>query len=435
MYLAFYAASLMVTAATHAAAIDGGLSGGPHVKNVVYVHSNNPQPGKNSVLAYTRDPNTGVVTEMAGSPFLTGGSGFLGGLTIGVDDHDQEIVTALEDRFLYVVNQGSNTIAGFAIAADGSLTAVPGSPFGSGGVQPVSLGVDRDLLIVANRGDQQPGGGGGTNLPTYASFRISGDGSLLLLPVPQPAQVAGSSPSQALISPNGKFLFDANFLENSFNNAGFPLFVPPFATELHSYRVEESGQLIPAAQTAPPFPPFILGLQVHPQRRILYAGLIAANALATYTYDNDGNMTLVSSTPTAPNSAICWIAISPNENNLYTSDSATDQIDVFSIAADPLHPQLIQTVNLAGIKNPVNINVTATLFDTTPFQLKTSADGKFLYVVNHEESDPAGNTTGNALHILQIGQSGELTEIPSSPMVFPVSEVPVNAHPLGVLAF
>src|SRR6516225_9435096 len=110
-------------------------------------------------------------------------------------------------------------------------------------------------------------------LPTYASFRISDEGSLVALPVPQPAQVPGSSPSQALISPDGRLLFDANFLENPFNNAGFAPLIPPFSTELHSYRVDESGALIPAAQVAPPFLPFILGLQVHPERRILYAGL------------------------------------------------------------------------------------------------------------------------------------------------------------------
>ena len=272
-------------------------------------------------------------------------------------------------------------------------------------------------------------------LPTYASFRISDEGSLVALPVPQPAQVPGSSPSQALISPDGRLLFDANFLENPFNNAGFAPLIPPFSTELHSYRVDESGALIPAAQVAPPFPPFILGLQVHPERRILYAGLVFANALATYVYDDDGNMTLAGATPGAPNGGLCWIAISPDANNLYTADAVTDQIDVYSIAADPLHPTLIQTVNLAGIKNPVNLNLTGTFWDTTPFQLQTSSDGRFLYVVNHEESDPVGNATGNALHILQIGAGGMLTESPSSPMVFPLSKVPMNAHPLGVVVF
>ena len=81
-----------------------------------------------------------------------------------------------------------------------------------------------------------------------------------------------------------------------------------------------------------------------------------------------------------------------------------------------------------------NFNVTASLYDTTPFQLQTSPDGAFLYVLNHEES-ASGITTGNALHILKRAADGTLTEIPSSPLIFPAAEVANNAHPLGVLVF
>ena len=62
-----------------------------------------------------------------------------------------------DHRFLYVTNEGSNTITGFAVQADGSLKTVPGSPFPSGGVGPGSIGIlDGPLMIVANRGDQKP---------------------------------------------------------------------------------------------------------------------------------------------------------------------------------------------------------------------------------------------------------------------------------------
>ncbi|HEY2382075.1 MAG TPA: hypothetical protein VGK48_12925 [Terriglobia bacterium] len=406
------------------------------LKNVVYVQSNNPQPGKNAVLGYVRNPKTGVLTEMPGSPFLTGGTGFLNSSErLGPDDADQQFVVTADNRFLYVVNEGSGTIAGFAIQSNGSLKPVPGSPFPSGGVHPVSIGITDYLLFVVNQGDQLPGGAGGTHKPTYASFLQLGQGTLIPLPEPQPSQVAGSSPTQALISPNGRLLFDANLFENPFNNTGLPPFIPPFSSELHSYYVTPIGILVPAAKTAPPspIPPFILGLQAHPTQKILYAGFVVASAIGTYTYDDNGHMTFVGTAPGAPNGGLCWIAISPNAKNLYTSDAITDQIDVYSIA-DPLHPVLTQTVNLAGIKNPANFNVTATLWDTTPFQLQTSPDGAFLYVVNHQET-VGGNATGNALHILKIGTGGTLTEIPSSPLVFPASEVPNNAHPLGVAVF
>jgi DNA-binding beta-propeller fold protein YncE len=406
--------------------------------NVVYVHSNNPTPGKNAVLGYTRDPNTGELTEMPGSPFLTGGTGYYNATDgLGPDDTDQEMVATPDHRFLYTVNQGSNTIAGFQIQANGSLQAVPGSPFPSGGVQPGSLGVDGAELFVANRGDQNPGGGGGTHAPNYTGFLILPNGSLIELPWTQLSMVAGSSPTQALIAPNGRFLFDAHFSEAPFNNSGFPPFIPPYSTVLHSYKVGFIGELIPAAQIAPPapIPPFILGLQVHPTQKIVYAGLVVASALGTYTYDDNGNLTFVGATPGAVNGGLCWVAISPDAKNIYTSDAITDQIDVYSIAPDPLHPVLVQTANLNGPKGPANFDVTATFFNTTPFQLATSPDGKFLYVVNHEVADPAGNAAGNALHVLKIGAGGMLTEIPSSPMFYPLSEVTANTHPLGVVVF
>jgi hypothetical protein len=407
-------------------------------KNVLYVHSNNPSAGKNSVLAYTRDPVTSTLTEIHGSPFLTGGAGYLNSPErLGPDDTDQQITSTADHRFLYVVNEGSNTIAGFAIQSDGSLKGVKGSPFPSGGVRPVSIGIHGNLMIVANQGDQLPGGTGGTHPPTYSSFRIEGEGTLDALKSTQPALVAGSSPTQALFSPGGKLLFDANFSETPFNNTGFPPFIPAFSTQLHSYKVGHHGQLIAASQIAPPQPPFILGLQVHPEKKILYAGFVLSNVLGAYSYDEDGVLTLVSSTA-GTGGGMCWVAISKDLKNIYTSDAVTDQIDVFSIAADPLHPVHIQNFALGGPKMAsYNFNVTASLWDTTPFQLQTSPDGGFLYVLNHEES-ASGNTTGNALHILKRAADGTLTEIPSSPLIFSISspgEIANDAHPLGVSVF
>jgi hypothetical protein len=108
---------------------------------------------------------------------------------------------------------------------------------------------------------------------------------------------------------------------------------------------------------------------------------------------------------------------------------------VFSIAANPANPVHIQTLDLKGPKGPsFNFMVTASLWDTTPFQLQTSPDGGFLYVVNHEES-LTGNAAGNAIHILKRAADGTLSEIASSPLVFPALEVPATAHPLGVVVF
>ena len=50
-------------------------------------------------------------------------------------------------------DSGSNTIAMFRIHSDGSLEHVLGSPFPSGGIQPVSLALQNGNLYVANAGE------------------------------------------------------------------------------------------------------------------------------------------------------------------------------------------------------------------------------------------------------------------------------------------
>src|SRR5689334_17507002 len=128
-----------------------GLADGP---SVVYVESNNPAAGQNAVLAFRRNPATGALKELAGGPFLTGGTGFLNAQgQLGPDDSDREVIASPDGRLLFAVNQGSNSIAVFRIRNDGSLDLVGGHAFPSGGVQPVSLALSGDRLYVANRGD------------------------------------------------------------------------------------------------------------------------------------------------------------------------------------------------------------------------------------------------------------------------------------------
>jgi hypothetical protein len=49
---------------------------------------------------------------------------------------------------LFAVNSGSDTIAVFHIQGNGALTPVEGSPFPSGGNDPVSLGLNGNTLFV-----------------------------------------------------------------------------------------------------------------------------------------------------------------------------------------------------------------------------------------------------------------------------------------------
>jgi DNA-binding beta-propeller fold protein YncE len=410
----------------------------PTASNVVYVTSNNPDAGQNSVLAYRRDPATGDLTLFGN--FLTRGAGFfVDDERLGPDDSDQEIIASPDRRLLFAVNSGSNTIAVFRVRPDGSLRHVDGSPFPSGGVQPVSLGLSGNKLYVVNKGDREPGESGGAR-PNYTGFRVNNNGKLIPIPKSTIQLPPGSHPTQALIAPSGNFLFGIDlFLVPFTPPPGFPPFIPPFASGLESFRIRPNGRLDRAPgtpQPAPPAagPPFLLGLQVHPKQPLLYVGFVVGNAVGTYEYNAAGALSFVGAS-TNSGAAICWIAVNRAGTFAYTSNSATDSISAYSLA-DPRHPVEIQALDLKGPKGLLPPDPpTPNLFNTTPFQLALTPAGDFLYVVNHEATLEDNFPDGNALHILRVGPDGKLTEIPNSPVIFPQSAVPARAHPKGVVVF
>src|SRR5262249_12345127 len=138
-------------------------------RNIVYIESNDP--AGNAILAYERNNADGSLKPLMGSPFPAGGLGITFTTALGPFDSDQEVILNPARTMLFAVNGGSDTIAVFWINADGSLSPVDGSPFPSGGSNPVSVGLAGDILCVVNK-DEDPGHPGQV-LPTYTSFRVT----------------------------------------------------------------------------------------------------------------------------------------------------------------------------------------------------------------------------------------------------------------------
>ncbi|HZJ17972.1 MAG TPA: beta-propeller fold lactonase family protein [Chthoniobacteraceae bacterium] len=407
--------------------------------NIVYITSNNPTPGENAVLAFSRDEADGSLTLFG--HFLTDGTGFYNSNErLGPDDSDQELIIDPDRRLLFAVNSGSDTIAVFRIHPDGSLTPAQGSPFPSGGVNPVSLGLSGNQLYVVNKGNVDPGQTPGPDaaLPNYTGFRVAGNGHLSRIPHSTIEVGAGSDPTQALISPDGNLLFGSDLFAIPFPPPpGFPPFIPPFASALESFRIKPNGRLVQGpntpqpAQVPPPFPPYILGLQVHPTERLLYVGFVAGNAMGTYSYDETGAVTFLNVAPST-GLGICWIRVNDEGTFAYTSNSTDDSISVYSLA-DPFNPVEVQKLDLKGPKELLGGPPAPVIFTTSPFQLSLDPSGKFLYVVNHENTVDDSFPEGNALHILQVGADGKLTETADSPLILPQALVPAGAHPKGIV--
>src|ERR1043165_7853174 len=106
-------------------------------KTYIYVESNiGSVDDQNSIYAFAND-GRGNLTPLAGSPYLTGGTGVLAPGSSEINA-DQQVIANAAGTALYAVNGPSNTIAAFTINADGTLTTIAGSPYPSGGQNPMS---------------------------------------------------------------------------------------------------------------------------------------------------------------------------------------------------------------------------------------------------------------------------------------------------------
>ena len=393
----------------------------------VYIESNvGDVPGRNSILAFKRDRN-GKLAAMG--EFATGGTGVhpllisFGNLagTLGPFDSDQNLIFSRDRTRIFAVNSGSDTVAVFDIRRDGSLDPIQGSPFPSGGAEPVSVGLagDSNILVVVNKDYDltRSGFDASRRAPNYSTFFIERNGRLV--PIPFSRNSAGSgdtvgvgstTPTQALVSPSGGLVFDADF----------------FASTIHSLAVRPDGSLEPAASHGTPtsefvpFPaianpsarPYVLGLTAHPRQRVLYAGFVFEGRVGVYTYNRSGQFSFARSV--AADAGICWLTTNAAGDRVYTSNTLANSISVLD-TSDPLHPVNIQNFQLPG--PPAG-----------SAQLALDSRGDYLYVVTQQALDFMP-PEANALHALRIAPDGRIAA-ETDRLVIPVAP----SAPQGVIA-
>jgi 6-phosphogluconolactonase (cycloisomerase 2 family) len=372
----------------------------------IYVQSNVATSPGNQILAYRRDAQ-GNLTPVEGSPFSAGGAGISPSFNLGPYDSDQEIITNPDHTRLFATNGGSNSIAVFKFKSDGSLVPIAGSPFSSGGSNPVGLALTGDKMVVVNQ-DNDPGNPG-QFLPSYSTLQVNSKGQLKPIAGAAFTVDLGSSPSQALVPPeHPSLVFGCDFLGGL----------------LRSFELRESGQLVPIEVQALPADEFALsgtpalplGLWSHPKLPIFYVGFVTINRLGVYRYNAAGQFEFLRTVPDTGN-GVCWIRSNKEGTRLYTSNTADPSISVYDISRDPTEPVQIQKVVLNEMSNV--------------YQITLDPAEEFFYAVTQRNSAmlPA---SANALHVLKIGADGKLTEVPSSPTLLPV---PASSRPQGVLAF
>jgi 6-phosphogluconolactonase len=298
-------------------------------------------PAANQIVIFREDPNSGVLTQLAGSPVTAGqavqalavhpsgkylyaansGEGDVslynissaGGLNevtprMSVGVSPQLLAMDPGGAFLYVGNSGSFSISVFSISSStGLLAPVPGSPFPMG-VSPINmtLSPSGSVLYVT-------GGGSLGTAGNIQAFTVSQGVPTLILGSPFST---GTSPYGLAIAPGGGFLYTANNTDSS----------------ISEFTINGNGSLTQLASS--PFGTQFIGpvaLQIDKSGKFMYVANEASTNLSGYSIGTDGSLVVLSTSPFATAANPSTLAIDTGGKYLFVGNQKSPVIQSFSI--------------------------------------------------------------------------------------------------------
>jgi 6-phosphogluconolactonase len=305
----------------------------------------------NEVLVFDRSAKGSL--SPAGA-FETGGIGTGGGL-----GNQGGVLLTSDNQWLYVVNAGSNTISTFKVKPHG--LEFMGS-VDSGGLQPVSLTVDGDLLYVLNAG------GAVGYEDNIAGFMIEPDGTLQLLTgSTQPLSAANTSPAQIGFSTDGNVL----------------VVTEKDTSKIDTFVVDDDGLAGPptvfdSAGTVP------FGFSFSKRNR-LYVSEAGTSSASSYKVYPDGDLEVISPMIANSQAGVCWLVVTENGRYAYTTNAGTGNISLFNIDRD------------GTISYDVNADAIGGVIDEA-----LTNNSRYLYALSSGAQKIFG---------FQVGSDGQLTKV------------------------
>jgi 6-phosphogluconolactonase len=325
-------------------------------------------PGSNDIVAYREDPNSGVLTQLVGSPISAGQA-------------VQSIVIHPSKKFLYAANSGEGDVSLFTISTAGALTEV--TPRTTVGTSPTLLALDAagGFLYVGNTGSQN-----------ISVFSIDA-GTGALTPVGTPFQI-GLDPINMALSPSGGVLYvtgqgqTTGFIEAFALNQGTPTVVTgsPFLTGNNPY-----------------------GLVIAPGGGFLYTGNFGDNSISEFTIGADGSLTQISGSPIgepAQSSGPVGLFIDKSGTYLYVANqtSSPSSLAGYSIGTDGTLALLTSSPFATG---------------SGPSSITSDSGGKYLFVGNQSspviQSFSLDSGTGTLTSVATYTVTGKPTSIAITP--------------------
>jgi 6-phosphogluconolactonase (cycloisomerase 2 family) len=354
--------TLFALALLLAALAPGAAAAAPARPDAVYTLAN--AAGGNAVAIFDRaaDGTLAPAGEVA-----TGGLGTGGGL-----GSQGALVLRENGRHLYAVNAGSDEISVFETR--GGLRLV--DKVASGGEMPISLTVHGKLLYVLNAG-------GSGNI---AGFKIGHDGMLKPLedstrPLSNGGSGPAPGPAQVQFSADGKLLVVTEKMTNL----------------IDTYTVGDNGRAHgPTVQDSAGETPF--GFAFDKRNHLIvseaFGGAPGLSALSSYATDMDGDLDVISASVPTNQTAACWVVVSKNGRYAYTTNTGSDNISGYSIAADG-------ELTLLGDGN-------AAPTGDAPTDMDISRDGRYLYALNSASGDISAFRVEGDGGLTPIGTFGNL---------------------------
>jgi 6-phosphogluconolactonase len=298
-------------------------------------------PNANEVGVYREDPNSGVLTQISGSPYSVG-------------DGAHYVVLHPSGKFLYVANPGQNEndISLFTIASNGSLTEVAPRTSVAPGSLPQILVMDPagDFLYVAN--------GGSYNISVFSINAASG---ALTPVVGSPFQV-GLIILNMQLAPSGKYLY--------VTAVGDPNGV------IVAYSVNAGALSLIGTISSDGVNPY--GLAISPSSKYLYAANTGSNSISIFTIGSSGALTEIpdfspfSDTYSDP----VALLLDSKGQYLYVANQVSNNVAVYSITPS------------TGLPVALTTSTTTFAFSTedNPSFLAMDPSGKYLFVGNQATS-------------------------------------------------
>jgi 6-phosphogluconolactonase (cycloisomerase 2 family) len=315
---------------------------------------------------------TAIATSPAGTypitPALVDPAAKLGNYTVTSTNGTLTVNAAPTANFVFVNNQAAagNSIAGYSVAVDGTLTALAGSPLVTGGlganaacssVNRLALSAGNNLLFVSNGGDQ-----------TISAFQIDPTSGALTAAAGSPFASSLTLDACSGISlsatPDGRFLMASSNGQITTFSIGAGGVLTSLSTAANpvvpnaSMKISANGQLLAVSNgasvsvfsinpdgslTAVAGSPFaeagtgsLAGLDFSSTSGLLFGAEASATAAFAdaWTIGTNGALSSVAGSPfstTAINSNV--VLLSPNDSFLFASNQGSNSVSSYSVNA------------------------------------------------------------------------------------------------------